>query len=191
MNDDEQTVANLKLDEFKMLMNDYISTLFGQRGDEDYKLKLLVSVLDDKHKCQMQTLDMLIQNKINQQKEIYDYEINFLKEKYKHLEEELKEQISKNNTKIQTGECFVEFQCNRHYMNTGTGERSFIKHINFDIEYEKIPHVMASINGLDGTSVLRIMVEAFNITTSGFDINIKTWCDSRIFGVKVSWISFQ
>ena len=63
MNDDEQTVANLKLDEFKMLMNDYISTLFGQRGDEDYKLKLLVSVLDDKHKCQMQTLDMLIQNK--------------------------------------------------------------------------------------------------------------------------------
>jgi len=47
MNDDEQTVANLKLDEFKMLMNDYISTLFGQRGDEDSKLKLLVSVLDD------------------------------------------------------------------------------------------------------------------------------------------------
>lgn len=105
-----------------------------------------------------------------------------------------KENKSKKSIKIQSGCFFVRFPWQKHYMNNSTGERSVVGHICFDEEYETIPQVMASISGLDAGNekavTIRIDVNVENIDTSGFDLRIKTWLDSMIFNVKISWISF-
>lgn len=68
----ELTVADLKLDEFKTLMYDCISAVYGEQAKEDPKFKLLATVLDDKHKSQMRTLAMLAQSEKNRQKDTFD-----------------------------------------------------------------------------------------------------------------------
>ena len=78
-------------------------------------------------------------------------------------------------------------------MMDGRGERSVTIHINFDKKYEKIPKVMVSISLLDTekNTNLRINVYAEHINTSGFDLIIYTWDDTRIFRIKATWISFN
>ena len=77
-------------------------------------------------------------------------------------------------------------------MYSSTGDRSFKKHISFDEKYEKKPHVMVSIRGIDSYKDvnLRLYANAENIDTSGFDLIIGTWADSLVFKVYISWISF-
>ena len=119
--------------------------------------------------------------------------LNQINEHQKSMKTNSNDNSNKSN-KIQTGCYFKRFPYQKHYMNNSTGERSFVDHIYFNEKYETIPHVMASLIGLDaGNSEapsIRVEVNAENIDPSGFDIRIKTWLDSKIFNVKVSWISF-
>jgi len=89
------------------------------------------------------------------------------------------------------GEYHTCFPGKEHCMRNEEGERSFEDHINFDKPYENIPHVMTSISSLDAGTQVRISIETFNITTTGFDVKISTWADTNFWFVKISWISFQ
>ena len=96
--------------------------------------------------------------------------------------------------KIQTGTYFVRFTNGGHYMNTGSGERTLEERIYFEEKYENIPHVMASISGLDegneDAPTIRIELKVEEIDTSGFNIIIRTWENSKLFNIKVTWTSF-
>jgi hypothetical protein len=96
--------------------------------------------------------------------------------------------------KIQTGTYFVRFTNGGHYMNTGKGERTYEERIYFEEKYEKIPHVMTSISGLDednkDSSAIRIELKEEKIDTAGFNLIIRTWDDSRLFNIKVTWTAF-
>ena len=98
------------------------------------------------------------------------------------------------NIKIQTGTYFIRFPNGGHYMNTGEGERTYEERIYFEEKYEKIPHVIASISGLDESNdispTVRIELKVENIDTAGFNLIIRTWNDSKLFNVKVSWTVF-
>ena len=133
----------------------------------------------------------LIINKLKEINDKFSSETNQLKKE----NEKLKEIIKKQNNNIQTGEYVGNFPCSQHYMNNATGNRIVKKHITFEKKYETKPNVMVAISSLDAgcatsENVTRVRVSAKNIDTSGFDIEINTWCASVLFEVKVSWISF-
>lgn len=130
-----------------------------------------------------------MQNKFVEENNLLKKEINEIKKENK----ELKEQKANKNINIQTGEYYFDFPCGKHIMNTGTDRRLAIQHIKFEKAYESIPHVMVSLSYLDANAnaCIRVDLQAINIKTSGFDIEIRTWLDSSLFGVRVSWISFD
>ena len=132
----------------------------------------------------------LIINKLKEINDKFSSETNQLKKE----NEKLKEIIKKQNNNIQTGEYVGNFPCCQHYMNNAKGNRIVKQHITFEKKYETKPNVMVAISSLDAgcaTSITtRVRVSAKNIDTSGFDIEINTWCASVLFEVKVSWISF-
>ena len=138
-----------------------------------------------------------IMDKLKEIQDKFFEENNLLKNQIKVIKQEnkeLKEQISQNKTNIQTGEYTASFPCGQHYMNKDEGVRTFTQHINFEKKYEAIPRVMVSLSTLDACTFnnknVRVKVNATNIDTSGFDVQIITWFNSSLFEVKVSWISY-
>ena len=132
----------------------------------------------------------LIINKLKEINDKFSSETNQLKKE----NEKLKEIIKKQNNNIQTGEYVGFFPYKQHYMNNEKGNRIVKQHITFEKKYETKPNVMVAISSLDAgcakAVTTRVRVSAKNIDTSGFDIEINTWCASVLFEVKVSWISF-
>ena len=108
----------------------------------------------------------------------------------------LKEQILKNDNKLQSGDYYFDFYFpdseNYEAMRT-FGWREFKYHVNFDKVYEKKPQVIVSINQLDSNKDknVRINVFAADIDTTGFDLKIQTWDDSIIYSARIAWISFE
>ena len=180
----ESVLTNLKeiqdkfLDEYNLLKKE-INKLKEKQDksfEENNILKKEINELKEK------------QNKTFEENNLLKKEINELKGQNK----ELKEQIS-NNVKIQSGEYNAGFPSNTsHYMHCQTGQRSFKQHIYFSEKYDKIPHVIVSIKGLDTNkdTNIRLKVKTENIDTSGFDLIIATWDNTSIYGVRISWISF-
>jgi hypothetical protein len=103
----------------------------------------------------------------------------------------------KNSLHILSGEAEVNFwamtESGQHYMNTGFGPRSYIQHVDFPEKFEANPQVTVSLRGYDAASdfvsSIRLIVNAVEITNSGFNLEIKTWYDSKIHGVWVTWLA--
>ena len=138
-----------------------------------------------------------IMDKLKEMQDKFFEENNLLKNQIKEIKQEnkeLKEKISKNKINIQSGEYTAFFPCGQHYMNKDEGARTFTQHIKFEKKYEVIPRVMVSLSSLDACTFnnknVRVKINATNIDTSGFDIQIITWFNSSLFEVKVSWISY-
>lgn len=77
-------------------------------------------------------------------------------------------------------------------LNVGNGERKFTPHIEFRDSYVIPPNVVVSLTGVDGdnTSNTRLTATPINVTEKGFDIEYKTWWDTRITSVWSSWTAF-
>ena len=166
---------------------------------------IIIFPLDSLKECQFELIESQekklenIWNKINEIEEKTkknDEENSSIKMQINELIKEnnhLREEIIKKEIKIQSGEYLFDFWgIESHYMYYQTGDRSAIKHINFDNYYENIPKVMVSLSGLDTEKKenIRIKVHAENIDIYGFDLRIETWDVSGIYRVKASWISY-
>lgn len=76
-------------------------------------------------------------------------------------------------------------------MWTGTGDRERIISVSFSAKYRKPPAVHCCMSLLDmatGPSI-RADVATRNVTEAGFDIQFRTWEDSRIARVRVAWMA--
>lgn len=76
-------------------------------------------------------------------------------------------------------------------MWTGQGPRERRSKITFSQGYRAAPAVQVSISlwDVDGATVVRSDVQAEAITAEGFDIVFRTWGDTRVARVRVSWIA--
>ena len=57
--------------------------------------------------------------------------------------------------------------------------------------FNETPQVMVSLCGIDsdsGTNT-RVHVWAENVGRDGFEVVVKTWCDSKTYGVGISWLA--
>lgn len=78
-------------------------------------------------------------------------------------------------------------------LTKGQGERKQICYIKFEPQFQKIPHVIASLSMIDSSNQgnLRITVEPKDVTKSGFNLYFVTWADTIIYGATASWIAVQ
>lgn len=76
-------------------------------------------------------------------------------------------------------------------MWTGTGPRRVIRHIDFDEPFDKVPLVHVSITMWDTDSGpnQRMDIQATKVTPTGFDVEFRTWGDSRVARVRVGWMA--
>jgi len=66
------------------------------------------------------------------------------------------------------------------------------KHVKFDKSYSVQPKVFASVTLIDFSegSDHRLKLNITNITTTGFDITLATWCNTKMSKVRANWMAF-
>ena len=69
--------------------------------------------------------------------------------------------------------------------------REFVTHILFDAPFSNTPIVHIGLSGfdIDQRDSARISVQATAITSTGFDMRIKSWQNTRVYKVEASWIA--
>jgi len=87
-------------------------------------------------------------------------------------------------------EVFSEFDSGGT-MWTGEGERERRLHLRFDEAFVAPPavHLTASLMDMDHAAAYRAELVAEEISATGFDIVFRTWSDSRVARVRVSWMA--
>lgn len=76
-------------------------------------------------------------------------------------------------------------------MWTGQGPRERRKYIAFSEAYRQPPvvHLSISLWDVDAATVVRSDIQAEAVTEEGFDIVFRTWGDTRVARVRVSWMA--
>ena len=87
-------------------------------------------------------------------------------------------------------ELFSEFASGGD-MWTGSGSRERRKRIAFSKAYKATPavHVSLSLWDMDSNANVRADLGAENVTEDGFDLVFRTWSDTRIARVRLSWMA--
>ncbi len=69
--------------------------------------------------------------------------------------------------------------------------RSFTAHVNFDTPFGNVPIVHVGISGfdIDNRDTSRLSAHASAISPTGFDLVIKTWLNTRVYKVEISWLA--
>ena len=64
-------------------------------------------------------------------------------------------------------------------------------HIHYPKHFRKTPNVIVSVAGLDidHSYNTRVYVSAHDVTSTSFDIQHTTWGDTKVYGIKFSWIA--
>jgi len=76
-------------------------------------------------------------------------------------------------------------------LNKGSGERIDKYYHGFVQSFTKTPKVMVALSHIDAakSTNVRIDVQAINIDPNSFDVQMKTWSDTIVYGLSVEWIA--
>ena len=76
-------------------------------------------------------------------------------------------------------------------MWTGEGSRVRSRWIAIDTAYSQPPmvHVSLTLADMDSAHNVRADLAAENVTETGFDAVFRTWLDTRVARVRISWIA--
>lgn len=76
-------------------------------------------------------------------------------------------------------------------MWTGEGSRVRSQTVIFDQSFTKVPavHVSLSLWDMDSAHNVRADIAAENVTETGFDAVFRTWLDTRVARVRISWLA--
>lgn len=76
-------------------------------------------------------------------------------------------------------------------MWTGHGPRMISHHVTFAHAFAEAPVVHTSIGmwDIDGSHNQRADIRAVNVTPRGFDIEFRTWGDTRIARIRAEWMA--
>ncbi len=77
-------------------------------------------------------------------------------------------------------------------LDTNTGERAMTVEVNFTKPFEVKPKVILSVTQMDSDKGfnLRYNVEVLSISRDGFTVKIRTWADTKIFGISGYWLAY-
>ena len=93
---------------------------------------------------------------------------------------------------IQTGVAYLGADMPGWNLNTGTGDRSFrTPDIPFDPPFPAPPKITLALKGIDSEARLGIDVFPDDVEPEEFNIIIKTWSETVLYNVSVTWIAFD
>ena len=94
---------------------------------------------------------------------------------------------------IQTGVGDYSYVTLPHWnLNTGTGERTFqTPDIPFDPPFPAPPKVALALSGIDSDQATNLRVEVYphDVEPGEFNIVVKTWDETVLYGVWITWIA--
>lgn len=70
-------------------------------------------------------------------------------------------------------------------------DRVFERYVRFDQTFSEKPLIQVSLVGfdIDNSRNARLSISAENITADGFSLRIRTWLNTRMWSVEVSWLA--
>ena len=73
----------------------------------------------------------------------------------------------------------------------GSDLRTYRKLVEFAQVFSQVPHVHLGLSSIDTVNPAnpRISVDAVNVTTVGFELEVVTWSDGAVWGGSVNWIA--
>ncbi|MBN1300949.1 MAG: H-type lectin domain-containing protein [Melioribacteraceae bacterium] len=100
-----------------------------------------------------------------------------------------------NAQTIQTGKYEANYQAKGYSLNEGSGRRVHTIEVRFEKPFETTPEVIVTVTYLnadtkDGVRV-RYEVGAKAISRDGFIIELATWDDSKVHGIRGDWLAFS
>ena len=77
-------------------------------------------------------------------------------------------------------------------LDKNTGERTVTIEVNFNNPYETKPKVILSVTHVDTDKGFntRYNVEVLSVSRDGFTVKIRTWSDSKVFGISGYWLAY-
>ncbi len=71
------------------------------------------------------------------------------------------------------------------------GLRRYEQSVVFEAPFSRLPVVQVGLIGfdIDNCGSARLGVRVADITPNGFTVVLETWRDTRVYGVKVSWLA--
>ena len=65
--------------------------------------------------------------------------------------------------------------------------------VNFTKPFEVKPKVILSVTQIDGDKAFnqRYNVEVLSVSRDGFTVKIRTWADSKIYGISGYWLAYS
>ena len=77
-------------------------------------------------------------------------------------------------------------------LDNGKGDRVAQIEITFATPFESKPEIVISVSSLDASKEtnLRYSVKAIGVSRDGFTLQVKTWDDSKIFGIGGTWMAY-
>ena len=78
-------------------------------------------------------------------------------------------------------------------LDKNSGDRTITIEINYHTAFDKKPEVILSVNQLDAStnSNVRYEVKTISVSRDNFIIQIKTWSESKIFGISGTWLAIS
>jgi H-type lectin domain len=116
-------------------------------------------------------------------------------EAIKRLAQARNEYLSNPAPKIESGTVNKSYWQTNHPIGLGTpvGVRSDAIHVDFSAgKFSSPPKVQVMLNMLDAEQATnaRAAVSPINITANGFEIQVTTWGDSKVYGVGITWFAY-
>jgi uncharacterized protein YoxC len=116
-------------------------------------------------------------------------------EAIKRLEQARNEYLSHSAPIIESGTVNKSYFQTNHPIELGTpvGGRSDEIRVDFPAgKFSSPPKVQVMLNALDAdqTTNIRIGVAPINITTTGFEIQIGTWAETKVYSVGIAWVAY-
>ncbi|MFD2740183.1 H-type lectin domain-containing protein [Sulfitobacter aestuarii] len=76
-------------------------------------------------------------------------------------------------------------------MWTGRGQRERRRRVTFSEPFRQPPSVQLSVSlwDVDAVTVIRADIAAESVTEQGFDMVFRTWGDTRVARVRLSWMA--
>jgi hypothetical protein len=97
-----------------------------------------------------------------------------------------------SQTHLQSAAFSLDKNTKEFALDSGKGDRVAQIEITFATPFESKPEIAIAVSSLDASkdTNLRYSVKAIGVSRDGFTLQVKTWDDSKIFGIGGTWIAY-
>lgn len=94
--------------------------------------------------------------------------------------------------RMESGRVWMHAEDPEFALDEGLGDRTADQLVRFKTRFASPPQVVIGLTkiDIDKNHNARISVEAKDIGTESFQVDFKTWSDTHVYGVEVSWFAY-